>query len=209
MASQVLPEPGPPRITSRLHCRASSSASASCSPAGPVALTRSLRSIAAGVSTGPPSRGSCGHGSVFSQPISVFEVDLDLVKVGAPRRQPVHHVPEQVLHVINKVIQVLVHAEQGLVQRAGLVGHLLQAGQHHLLEDLWLQVEDRELEQATGDGSGGRTRVFRGPAVAGRQAVGDLAGQLLQLLVQFAPGEQTPGLLLLQQLPQVADLVHG
>ena len=70
LASQVLPEPGPPRMTSRLHRCASASASKSCSCARPVAVICSLRSMAAGVGTDPPK--SRGHGSVFNQSISVL-----------------------------------------------------------------------------------------------------------------------------------------
>ena len=55
-----------------MHCWASPSASRSCSRSRPVAVIRSLRSMAAGVSTGPPNCGSRGHGSVFSQSISVL-----------------------------------------------------------------------------------------------------------------------------------------
>ena len=55
-----------------MHCRASASASRSCSGAWPVAVAvaSSLRSMAAGVSTDPLR--SRGHGSVFSQPINVL-----------------------------------------------------------------------------------------------------------------------------------------
>ncbi len=69
LASQVLPEPGPPSTTSRAHRLARSSASSSSSPQ-PSAI-RSFRSMTAGVSRGPPNRMSRGQGSVLSHLISV------------------------------------------------------------------------------------------------------------------------------------------
>ena len=35
----------------------------------------------------------------------------------------------------------------GTARLPGMVRHLLQAAQHHLLEDLWLQVVDREFQR--------------------------------------------------------------
>ena len=97
-------------------------------------------------------------------------------------------------------------AEQGLIQRACLAGlHPLQTGQQHLLEQLRVKIGDGELEQATGDGQRCGMRILACPAVAWRQAVSDLSGQVLD----GAPPGHTPGLLVLQQLSHRVELGLG
>ena len=74
-----------------LHCCASSSASRSCSADRPLVVIRSLRSMAAGVSTGLANRGSRGQGSV-SQPVDQRpEINRNLAPVRGTGRQSVQN----------------------------------------------------------------------------------------------------------------------
>jgi hypothetical protein len=99
-----------------------------------------------------------------------------------------------------------VQAEQGLIQRACLAGlHPLETGHQHTLEQLRLKIGDRELEQAASDGQRCGMRIFGCPAVAWRQAVSDPVCQVLD----GAPPEHGPGLLVLQQLSHRVELGLG
>ena len=80
-----------------------------------------------------------------------------------------------------------------------------QAGHQHLLEQLRVKIGDSELEQTTSDGQRRRMRIFGCPAVTRRQAVSNLTCQVLD----GAPPEQGPGLLVLQQLSHRVELGMG
>ena len=163
LASHVLPEPGPPRTTSRAHRRARSSASRSWPAALRPLTMRSFRSIAAGVSTWAAEPGVLRPRVGVQPPDQRGQVDRHLALVRRAGREPVEHLRQLARQAreaigVGRVLtgeqggEVGVQAEQRPVERAGLVGlHPVQPGEQHLLEPLRLKIADGELEQATRD----------------------------------------------------------
>ena len=168
-----------------------------------MAVTRSLRSMAAGVSTDPPNCGSRGHGSLLSQLISVRQIYRNLAPARRSRRQPVQNELELLHHAVGTG-----RAGQAGPHPARWPGRSPSAADGRLAPAETASGQDQQ--QRTGSDRGGWPALRHAhapgcPAIAWWQAGSDPRGQVLD----GAPPGHTPGLLVFQQLSHRVELGLG